>query len=72
MTFDLTPDKARAVEIAVDLKRHSAYDAAYLELAKRLGAVIWTIDGPLARNAGSRYAVQLIAPPSDAEPAPDS
>ena len=52
--------------------RHSAYDAAYLELAKRLGAEIWTVDGPLARNAGSRYSVQLIAPAGDAESEPDS
>lgn len=61
VTFDVTPDNARAVEIAVGLERHSAYDAAYLALAERLNAEIWTLDGPLARNATGRYAVKLIA-----------
>lgn len=60
VAFDLAPDNARAIEIAVELQRHSAYDAAYLALAERLGAEIWTLDGPLARNAGSRYSVKLI------------
>jgi predicted nucleic acid-binding protein len=60
VTFDLTPDSARTVEIAVELERHSAYDAAYLALADRLGAEVWTLDGPLFRNAGSRHAVKLI------------
>ena len=53
VTFDLAPDNARAIEIAVELERHSAYDAAYLALAERLDAEVWTLDGPLARNAGS-------------------
>lgn len=60
VTFDLVPDNARAVEIAVELERHSAYDAAYLVLAERLDAEIWTLDGPLFRNAGGRYRVELI------------
>jgi len=60
VTFDLAPDNARAIEIAVELERHSAYDAAYLALAERLGAEVWTLDGPLARNAGSRHPVKLI------------
>jgi len=60
VTFDLAPDNARAVEIAVELERHSAYDAAYLALAERLDAEVWTLDGPLFRNAGSRHAVKLI------------
>jgi predicted nucleic acid-binding protein len=61
VTFDLAPDNARAVEIAVELERHSAYDAAYLALAERLDAEVWTLDGPFARNAGSRHPVKLIA-----------
>ncbi len=60
VTFDLVPNKARAIEIAIELQRHSAYDAAYLALAERLGVEAWTLDGPLARNAGSRYPVVLI------------
>jgi predicted nucleic acid-binding protein len=60
VTFDLAPDSARAIEIAVELKRHSAYDAAYLALAERLDAELWTLDGPLARNAGGRHPVKLI------------
>lgn len=60
VTFDLTPNNARAVEIAVELERHSAYDAAYLALAERLNAEVWTLDGPLARNARGRHPVRLI------------
>ena len=60
VTFDLAPDSARAIEIAVELERHSAYDAAYLALAERLDAEVWTLDGPLARNAGGRHPVKLI------------
>lgn len=60
VTFDLAPDNGRAIEIAVELERHSAYDAAYLALAERLDAEVWTLDGPLARNAGSSHPVKLI------------
>jgi predicted nucleic acid-binding protein len=60
VTFDVTPDNARAVEIAAELERHSAYDAAYLALAEELDAEVWTLDGPLARNAGRRHRVRLI------------
>ncbi len=51
------------VEIAVELGRHSAYDAAYLALGERLGVDVWTLDGPLLRNAGERpeYRVEAIA-----------
>jgi predicted nucleic acid-binding protein len=61
IAFDLTPDSARALEITLELERRKAYDAAYLELAERLDAELWTLDGPLARNAGGRgYRVKLI------------
>lgn len=61
VSFDLGPDKARTIEIGVELERHSAYDAAYLALAERLDAEIWTLDGPLFRNVGGRYPVKLVA-----------
>lgn len=60
IAFDLTPDSARAIEIAMELGRQEAYDTMYLELAERLEAELWTLDGPLARNAGDRYRVKLI------------
>jgi len=56
------PDQLRTVEIAVRLQRSSAYDAAYISLAERLGAELWTLDGPLYRNASSfGYPVRLFA-----------
>ncbi|MDA8331237.1 MAG: type II toxin-antitoxin system VapC family toxin [Candidatus Dormibacteraeota bacterium] len=51
----------RVVEIAGQLQRRSAYDAAYLALAEELQAVLWTFDGPLARNATqSGFTVRLL------------
>jgi len=46
-------DGARLVRIARLLSRRSAYDAAYVDLALQLGALLWTLDGKLARNASS-------------------
>jgi predicted nucleic acid-binding protein len=49
------------IEIARQLRRQSAYDAAYIALAQQLDAEVWTLDGPLARNAaGSSLPVRLI------------
>lgn len=54
-------DALRVVEVAQLLERRSAYDAAYVALAQSLDAQLWTLDGPLARNAASRgLPVQLI------------
>jgi predicted nucleic acid-binding protein len=39
------------VHIALTLHRTSAYDAAYIALALEFGCELWTLDGPLARNA---------------------
>jgi predicted nucleic acid-binding protein len=55
-------DGAAAVEIALRLERSNAYDAAYVVLAQTLHAELWTLDGPLARNAGRLgLPVRLVA-----------
>lgn len=49
------------IAIALRLERRSAYDAAYLALAIELDAVLWTLDGRLARNAQSRgFTTELL------------
>jgi predicted nucleic acid-binding protein len=51
------------VRATLGLQRRSAYDAAYLALAEDLDADLWTLDGPLARNASARgYRIHLIEP----------
>jgi len=51
ITYHALRDGAAAVELALRLGRQSAYDAAYVQLALELDAELWTLDGPLARNA---------------------
>jgi predicted nucleic acid-binding protein len=52
----------RVVEIALALNRQNAYDAAYVALTEDLRAELWTLDGPLYRNAqGLGFAVNLIS-----------
>lgn len=54
-------NEVRIIEIALLLKRQSAYDAAYLALAESLEAELWTLDTPLYRNAiGQGFNVQLL------------
>ena len=49
------------VRVANLLHRRSAYDAAYIALAQALDAELWTLDGPLARNArGAGLPVRLV------------
>jgi predicted nucleic acid-binding protein len=53
----------QVVELARRLGRQSAYDAAYVVLALTLGAELWTLDAPLARNAGGLgLPVRLVEP----------
>jgi predicted nucleic acid-binding protein len=55
---DRVPD---LVAIARLLRRQSAYDAAYLDLAVQLHAELWTFDASLVRNAGALgYPAQLV------------
>jgi predicted nucleic acid-binding protein len=55
-------DIRRMVDIALRLQRQSAYDAAYIALAEDLAAELWTLDGPLARNAASvGFPVRLVS-----------
>ncbi len=71
-------DGPAVIAMAAQLQRRSAYDAAYLVLAEQLGGELWTLDGPLARNAGARgLPVKLIdvtqdADQADAETGPDT
>ncbi len=59
--YHLFSGGTRVVEIALSLGRRSAYDAAYLALAETLNAELWTLDGPLYRNAvGRGFPVRLL------------
>lgn len=53
IVYDPLLDGSSAVRVALALERRSVYDAAYLALAQSLDAELWTLDGPLARNAKS-------------------
>lgn len=54
-------DGPAVIAVAGKLRRKSAYDAAYVALAQELDAELWTLDGPLARNAqGVDLPVRLL------------
>jgi predicted nucleic acid-binding protein len=54
-------DGPAVIAVARKLKRENAYDAAYVALAQELDAELWTLDGPLFRNAASTdLPVRLI------------
>lgn len=61
LTYHDLENVKRTVEIALNLGRQTAYDATYIELAERLKAQLWTLDGPLYRNSvGLNFPVQLL------------
>lgn len=60
--FDLTQDGPAVGAITTQLRRRHATDSAYVRLAQQLGTAVWTLDGPLARNAADvGLPVKLIA-----------
>jgi predicted nucleic acid-binding protein len=62
ITYHDVADVKRVVEVALALNRQNAYDAAYIALAEELRAGLWTLDGPLYRNAhGLGFAVNLVS-----------
>jgi predicted nucleic acid-binding protein len=62
ITYHGLSNMKRVIEIALALNRQNAYDAAYIGLAEELSAELWTLDGPLYRNAhGLGFAVNLIS-----------
>lgn len=61
VTYHPRVNITRVVEIANTLGRQSAYDAAYISLAESLNSELWTLDGPLYRNARDcGFKVQLV------------
>ncbi len=61
ITYHTLIDGAAVIDVAATLGRRSAFDAAYVALARALDAELWTLDGPLARNAaGQKLPVRLI------------
>jgi predicted nucleic acid-binding protein len=62
ITYHVFESGAAVTDLALRLRRQSAYDAAYLALAESLGAELWAFDGPLAVNAASiGYTVNVPA-----------
>lgn len=49
--FNLAQDGPAVAAITRQLRRRHATDSTYIRLAKQLNATVWTLDGPLARNA---------------------
>ena len=49
--FDLRHDGPAVATITARLRRRHATYSAYIRLAQRLDKQLWTLDGPLARNA---------------------
>ncbi|MGH3500215.1 MAG: type II toxin-antitoxin system VapC family toxin [Nocardioidaceae bacterium] len=49
--FELTQDGPEVAAITARLRRRHATDSTYICLAQQLDTAMWTLDGPLARNA---------------------
>ena len=49
--FDLSRDGPAVAAITTQLRRRHATVSTYIRLAQQLGTDVWTLDGPLARNA---------------------
>jgi len=61
ITYHALRNAPRVIEISLELNRQSAYDAAYLDLAESLNAELYTLDGPLYRNATAQgFNIQLL------------
>jgi predicted nucleic acid-binding protein len=61
ITLHSLEDGVAVIAIARQLQRESAYDAAYVALAEELDADLWTLDGPLSRNASAYgFPVHMI------------
>jgi predicted nucleic acid-binding protein len=61
ITYHALTNARRVIEISLRLKRQSAYDAAYLALAESLNVGVYTLDGPLYRNATAQgFNIQLL------------
>jgi predicted nucleic acid-binding protein len=61
ISYHVLVDGPGVINAAITLRRRSAFDASYLALAIQLDAELWTLDGPLARNAaGQELPVRLI------------
>lgn len=60
--FQMDRDGPDVAAVTAQLHRRHATDSSYVCLARRLGALVWTLDGGLARNAGDLgLPVQLVA-----------
>lgn len=49
--FDLAEDGPAVAAITTLLRRRHATDSSYIHVAQQLSTDVWTLDGPLARNA---------------------
>lgn len=60
--FDLSREGPAVAAITMQLRRRHATDSTYIRLAQQLDTDVWTLDGPLARNAADvGLPVKLIA-----------